>query len=310
MKGKTLSASTIDPSKRYIVGLGEALFDCFEDHTNLGGAPLNATLVAHSLTTGSKLAGQMVSRIGNDDFGKQVQQTLQTRGLNTNTIQIDDTAPTGRVHVEMVDGEPEYDIVKEVAWDYIQWDDLLADLAKLAAGVTFGTLAQRNSTSRETIWKFLSEATDAVRFFDVNLRQDFFSAEILKKSCQLASAIKLNKDELSVVTSHLNLDSSSPAKSLLETYNLKAVVLTHGKQGTELITPEGSWKAPVPTFPQEEGSDPVGAGDACGATCLVGLIQGWSPEKIVASANRVGAYVASRRGATPEINPTELLENI
>lgn len=302
-----MSASTIAPEKRTIVGLGEALFDCFEDHTNLGGAPLNATLVAHSLGQNLNLSGQMVSRIGYDDLGREILNTLEARRIDTSTIQIDKTSPTGRVNVEMRDGEPHYEIIQGVAWDNIQWDDTLENLAPQAAGVTFGTLAQRSSTSRETIQRFLQQATNGVKLFDVNLRQNYFSADVLQASCKLADAVKLNKDELAVVADHLQLDKTNPAKSLLESYNLHALILTHGQKGTELIMSDGTWTAPVPSFPKEPGSDPVGAGDACGATCLVGLVLGWSPEKIVKNANRVGAYVASRQGATPEIDAKQLL---
>lgn len=303
-------APTTDGPKQLIVGIGEALFDCFDDHANLGGAPLNATLVAHSLGRDFQLSAQMVSRVGKDDLGKQIQQTLQSRDVDTSSIQSDDAAPTGRVNVEMVDGEPNYEIIQNVAWDNIEWNDLLASLAKQAAGITFGSLAQRSPTSRATIQRFLDQATGAVKLFDVNLRQDFYSAEILKTSCELANAVKLNKDELAVVTDSLKLDHSNPVKSLLESYNLRAVILTHGQKGTELIMPEGTCTAPVPSFPKEEGSDPVGAGDACGATCLLGLVLSWEPQNIVTAANRVGAYVASRRGATPEIDASELLRNL
>lgn len=302
-----MTAPTTDDPKQLIVGIGEALFDCFEDHANLGGAPLNATLVAHALGTDFQLRGQMVSRVGQDDLGRQIDETLQQRKVDTSTIQIDPTAPTGRVNVQLFNGQPEYDIIENVAWDYIEWNDRIAKIAHQAAGVTFGTLAQRNPTSRETIWKFLETASSAIRFFDVNLRQKFFSTEILKTSCELANAVKLNKEELAVVSQHLQLNAADPGQHLLESYNLRAIVLTHGEKGTELITAAGRFKGPVPNYTPEEGSDPVGAGDACGATCLLGLILNWPPERIVNNANRVGAFVASRKGATPQIDACSLL---
>jgi fructokinase len=295
------------PSPRFVVGIGEALFDCFEDHTNLGGAPLNATLAALSLGKPFGLIGQLVSRVGRDALGQRILDTVSARGMDSSTIQLDDQEPTGRVNVTLVDGQPEYEIITNVAWDRIQWNHLLEELAGEAAGITFGTLAQRSETSRQTIWKFLESAPQAVRFFDVNLRQNFYNGEILHRSCELATAIKFNGEELRTVTDQLRLDPRDPMGDLQNKYSFQAIVLTHGEKGTELITPDGRYRGPVPKFPAEPGCDPVGAGDACGATCLVGLILGWDAERIVTSANRVGAYVASRRGATPTIDPHELL---
>ena len=145
-----------------------------------------------------------------------------------------------------------------------------------------------------------------MRLFDVNLRQHFYNREVIEQSCQLAHVIKLNNDELTTVCNLLDLPSdkqksSARPQQLMKAYSLRAVILTHGSRGTELITTQGSFTGEVPQFPAEPGSDPVGAGDACGATCLLGLILGWDPQTIVDRANRVGAYVASRSGATPDL---------
>lgn len=290
-----------------VVGIGEALFDCFEDRTVMGGAPLNATLIAHCIGSEFGLGAAIVSRVGRDALGERLIQTLHERGLESGYLQIDPHAPTGRVRVQMVDGEPQYEIVQHVAWDQLAWNDAIAALAPQAAGVTFGTLAQRHATSRETIQRFLQSATGAIRLFDVNLRQSFYDADILRRSCELAHAIKLNTEELRIVADQLRLTADDPVDALRRQFDLRAVILTHGSQGTELLTADGSFRAPVPKFPPQEGADPVGAGDACGAACLVGLVLGWSPDRIVTAANRVGAYVASRRGATPTFNSQEIL---
>lgn len=296
-----------DTQRRMIVGIGEALFDCFAGRTVLGGAPLNATLIAHSLGREFGLGAAIVSRIGRDSLGETLLETLRDRGLESGYVQVDPDAPTGRVLVEMIDGEPHYEIIRDVAWDQLAWNDELAALAPQAAGITFGTLAQRNRTSRGTIQRFLQEALHAVRLFDVNLRQSFYDADVLRRSCELAHAIKLNSEELHVVARQLSLPSDAAVDALRHQFGLRAVILTHGAQGTELITAEGSFRGPVPRFPPEEGADPVGAGDACGAACLVGLVLDWPPQRIVTAANRVGAYVASRRGATPKFDSEEVL---
>ena len=300
---------------RPIVGIGEALFDCFADRTILGGAPLNAVLVAHALGESLGLRGQMVSRVGSDALGSELISSLQSRGLVTDSVQVDAAHATGTVQVTLVDGEPEYDIITDVAWDHIEWSDSLAELATQAVGVTFGTLAQRSHRSMQTIQKFLAEATNATRLFDVNLRGDDYTPEVLRSSCRLATAMKLNRGELEIVSEALGIPASLEtdrvaadlAETLRQEFELRAVILTHGKRGTQLITDAGAFTAEVPHFPAQPGSDPVGAGDACGATCLLGLVLDWEPQQIVQRANRVGAFVASQQGATPSLNPEQLL---
>jgi fructokinase len=299
-----------------IVGLGEALFDCFADHRTLGGAPLNAALAAHALGRPLGIRGQMVSRVGDDPLGKQILATLSDRDVDTSSIQIDPQHPTGTVQVEMVEGEPRYEIIRDVAWDYLQWNETLQELAARASGITFGSLAQRHPDTRHTIREFLQRARSAVKLFDVNLRGDFYDAEVIEASCHLADAIKLNAAELEIVCQLLQLENdatahqqpSVTAAALRERFALRTVILTHGSHGTELITEAGSHTAPVPRFEPTAESDPVGAGDACGATCLLGMVLDWSPPQIVERANRVGAYVASRKGATPPLDANELLQ--
>ena len=273
----------------------------------MGGAPLNAALVAHAVGQPFGLAGQMVSRVGTDELGDQIVAALQARDVDTSTIQRDDSLATGTVQVEMVDGEPNYEIVRHVAWDNLQWNTQLAELASHCAGITFGTLAQRSATSRQTIQQFLAAAQQAFKLFDVNLRGDFHDAEGIRQGCQLANAIKLNRDELDVIAKYLELPEDDQVDALRQQYDLQAVILTHGSRGTELITQQGRFRGEVPSFAPQPGSDPVGAGDACGATCLIGFVKQWPAEQIVARANRVGAYVASRQGATPQFDAAELL---
>ncbi len=296
-----------NPTHTVIAGLGESLFDCFQSPSGasreiMGGAPLNAALIAAYLGQPFGLSSAMISRVGDDDLGHQLRSTLEERGLDLTTLQFDSDASTGRVNVTMIDGEPEYEILENVAWDRMSWDESLQKLLPKLAGITFGTLGQRSLASRQVIQRCLREATQAVRFFDVNLRQDYYSAEVLQQSCELADAIKLNGSELAVVADHLGITDSDKAEELRVRYELRAIILTHGSDGTELITATGRYRAPVPQFKPEPDCDPVGAGDACGAACLIGLCLQWDPQRIVTVANRMGAFVASRRGATPKID--------
>jgi fructokinase len=303
------------PQHNLFIGLGEALFDCFSlpGHSReiLGGAPLNATLVAALLGEKLGFKAQLVTRVGQDTMGEHILHELRSRGLASDSVQLDPLHPTGRVNVTMLDSQPQYDIQSDVAWDYLQWTPELLVLASRSAAITFGSLAQRSPQSRNTIRQFLQAAPQAIRLFDVNLRQHYFDAEIVRTSCQLASAVKLNVDELLTLRPLLALpDHDHPtliARNLLHAFNLQAVILTHGEQGTELITPAGSFRSNVPSFPPEPNADPVGAGDACGAACVIGLYLGWTPQEIVTLANHCGAIIASRAGATPRLDPSILV---
>ena len=144
-----------------------------------------------------------------------------------------------------------------------------------------------------------------MRLFDVNLRQNFFDAPLVQESCRLASVVKLNQEELPRVAELLGLKAGNGADELASRlrcdYDLEAVVLTRGADGTRLMSATGASEARVPVFDREPGADSVGAGDACSAGLLVGLLLGWPPARTVELANTAGAYVASRRGATPTL---------
>jgi fructokinase len=291
-----------------LCGIGEALFDCFADRQVLGGAPLNATAAAHQLGKLWPVDATMISRVGDDELGQQLRRELQRRGMSDQFVQTDCEQATGKVLVELKNGEPEYTILQPAAWDFLTWDDRLETLANTCEGMIFGTLAQRHPLARQTIQQFAATAKQAVRLLDVNLRQEFFSAEILQSSLRLATSVKLNQEELSALANLLQLPGLMPERALIETYNLEAVILTQGAKGTKFISSDGEqFTAPIPRFVPEAQADPVGAGDACAATCLLGLASGWHPQKIVARANVLGAYVASRAGATPEIPIRDLI---
>lgn len=297
----------MNSSAQLLVGLGEALFDCFENvhppRKVLGGAPLNAAAIAHQLGRRYGVEGVVVSRVGDDALGERLRSELTARGMRTDGLQRDLYHPTGRVLVQMHAGEPQYEIVRDVAWDFLEWDDALQQLAARCGGVTFGTLAQRSDTARQTIQRFLHDASRAFRLFDVNFRQRFYSADVVREGCERAEAIKLNTGELFEVARLLEMDEPREqlAAAIARRFELRAVILTHGAEGTELIVDGQSYRAMVPKYTPEEKADPVGAGDACGAVCLTGLMLAWPPEQIVAAANRVAAYVASRNGATPTL---------
>lgn len=302
-----------------VVGLGESLFDVFPDRSILGGAPLNVAYHAHQLCSNSGGRGIVASRAGVDDLGRRLLDELRARVLTTEFLQIDNEHPTGRVDILLRQGEPTYEFLADVAWDHLEWTPQWKYLAETCDAVVFGTLAQRCPTSRATVQQFVETARQAIRLFDVNLRVNFFDAESLRRGAELATAIKLNADELPIVLKLLGLESctggdalsrkpTSNARSLLQAFarsGLRSVIVTRGAQGTELLTLDSSVQGPVAQFEQHPQADNVGAGDACSAGLLWGWLNAWSVERTVALANRLGAFVASQPGATPAI-PVEL----
>jgi fructokinase len=302
-----------------IVGLGEAVYDVFPDRQVLGGAPLNVAFHAGQLGRARGGEGVIATRIGQDDLGRQMVEDLAQRGLSNEFVQTDPDKDTGRVYVSFdAQGQPQYDIVRDVAWDWLQFDPDLEDLARRCDAVCFGTLAQRNGQSRNTIYRFLDTAKRAVRLFDVNLRQDYFDRQAIHRSCEHATVVKLNEEELGVVAQTLGLAlgrggegaaDDLRAQALLKRYNLKWVALTRAERGTVIYTPTARLEGQAVSYPLTEGADAVGAGDACAAGLLVAGALRLPLEKALAVANHAGAFVASQPGATPQL-PDEILKMV
>lgn len=316
MKG--IGLPPLDPPHRMrtplVVGLGEALFDCFPHGEVLGGAPINFALHAHALLEPAGGSAAVATRVGNDARGERFRQEIVARGLSTRGVQNDPKRPTGTVSVELDDSRhASYEFLADCAWDHLELTDAWAQMAAECDAVTFGTLAQRSPAGRAAIHGFLGHARDAVRVYDVNLRQQFFSAEIIEHSLRLATAVKLNLEELAVVCQLLDLgnraspDVDDQAIALCLTFGLDWLAVTRGERGTLLFQGGERYEAVVPaknTTARE--ADSVGAGDACCAGLVVGALLGWPPERTLDLANRIGAYVASQPGATPALAPSLL----
>jgi fructokinase len=213
------------------------------------------------------------------------------------------------VRVAMRNGEPDYEIVCDVAWDFLEFDASWQELARTCDGVCFGTLAQRSPAARQTIQQFVAAATQAVRLFDVNLRQNYFDQSLLERSLQLSSAVKLNADELEVLRDLLQLSSTDPAdrcREMLERFELSFVAWTRGALGTTVIDGDGIHTAPAVTIDTSQGT-PVGAGDATAAALLHGYLARWPWQRTLRLANTLGAYVATQPGACPKL-PQEILD--
>lgn len=285
-----------------VLCIGEALYDCFPDRRVLGGAPLNVAVHLRALLEPLGGDAVLLTRVGDDPFGRELLADLRRRGLDTSAVQIDAEWPTGTVEVKpRGDGETSYRFPKPVAWDRLKCTDVWKRMTPGCAAICFGTLAQREPASAEAIRQLRLAAPDAIALLDVNLRQDFFDADTLDCSFTLADAAKLNVQELDAVTKLLGLPAEVAA--LEKRYHLNCIAVTQGARGTALHSGGECFTADVPAITPAPGADAVGAGDACTAGLLFGGVMGWEPAATVRLANALGAFVASQPGATPTLPP-------
>ena len=278
------------------IGLGEILWDLLPSGKQLGGAPANFAYHAHALGAEARV----VSRVGNDPLGREILDRLRALGLTTDGIGVDTNAPTGTVSVELAaDGQPRFIIHENVAWDRMVADEASLAFAARADAVCFGSLAQRREPSRSSI-RALVAATPAtaLRVFDINLRQQFYSPEIVETSLQLANVLKLNDQELPVLAAMFGLRGGvrEQLAALAKQFGLRAVALTRGAHGSLLLA-AGIW-SDHPGLAVKV-ADTIGAGDAFTAALTLGLLAGRPLDDINRHANEVAAYVCSQPGATP-----------
>jgi fructokinase len=285
-----------------IVGIGEVLWDMLPAGPQLGGAPANFAYHARALGAN----GQVITRVGNDDLGREVIRRFQGLGLPESTVQVDEGAPTGTATVRISgDGLARFTIQEHVAWDLMVATDEALAAARAAEAICFGSLAQRRPVSRHTIQQIVAAApANALRVFDINLRQNYYSRELLEQSLHLANVLKLNQDELPVLAKLLGLKGASgradegPIEELAEAFHLRLVALTRGPDGS-LLYENGRWSEcaskPVQVI------DTVGAGDAFTAAMVLGLLRGLDLDKVNSIANEVARYVCSQAGATPRL---------
>ncbi|HUK47907.1 MAG TPA: carbohydrate kinase [Terriglobales bacterium] len=282
-----------------IVGIGEILWDLLPSGRQLGGAPANFAYCSHSLGNRAIVA----SCVGNDELGQEIRRSLNRTGLARDFLQTDSLHPTGtvRVHLDSA-GQPQFEITQPVAWDFLESSDDWQRLAKSADAVCFGSLAQRSEQSRNTIRKFLDATReDALRIFDVNLRQNFYSAEVITESLNRANAVKLNNEEVPRIKDLLRMNADSEeafAHSLIQQFKLTLACITRGANGSLLCGKNGSNEHPGFHVTVK---DTVGAGDAFTAGLVHAFLQGQTFAEMNDLANRMGAWVASNSGAMPPI---------
>ena len=291
--------------KNYVVGIGEALWDVLPDGKKIGGAPAN--FAYHVKQFG--LQSCVVSAVGDDSLGNEIVENFTSKGLTQLIERV--PYPTGTVQVEIDSaGIPQYDIKENVAWDNIPFTPKLEELARNTKAVCFGSLAQRNIVSRETINKFIDampSSEDTLRVFDINLRQGFFTKEILCSSMERCNILKINDEELVTVSrlfGYPGIDLQDKCWILLGTYNLKMLILTCGINGSYVFTPGSVSFLPTPKV---EVADTVGAGDSFTAAFIASILKGKSVREAHALAVETSAYVCTRNGAMPTL-PTAIVE--
>lgn len=298
----------------YVIGLGEALFDCLPTGRKLGGAPAN--FAYHVSQFGFDSCA--ISAIGDDELGQEIIDTFDKVGLHYCLPKVD--FPTGTVQVTLNDkGIPQYEICLGVAWDNIPLTEELLSMAKEAKAVCFGSLAQRSATSRATINAMLEAMpADTLKVFDINLRQQWYNREIIENSLHHCNILKINDEELDIVAPMLLSVKTDPSaliaqdkektlrvcRALIELYELRLLILTCGTNGSYVITKDA---CSFVETPKVEVADTVGAGDSFTGAFIAKLLQGASIAHAHETAVKVSAFVCTQSGAMP-ILPKEFTQ--
>ena len=292
-----------------ILSLGEVLWDLFPDGERFGGAPAN--FACHAAIQGADVT--MLSAVGDDQYGRNGIDILSAYGIDVSLMQIISETPTGTVSVEVDDdGKPTFVIHQGSAWDNLTWNDAIASRIATVGAIYFGTLGQRDPVSRATIRQAVETTALAgiPRILDINLRAPFFDAETIRHSVQLASILKLSDDELVEVCSACSVSKTDQPegdlRGLLEFGDLDMVILTCGKDGAVLVTPDD-------TVTQNGIStnviDTVGAGDSFTAAFLVGELRGDPHDQNLRKSCEVAAATCAHSGALSETRLAPLNNN-
>jgi len=291
----------------HVVGVGEVLWDLLVTGPQLGGAPAN--FAYHAQALGAE--AQVITRVGKDDYGREIIRRFREMGLPDATVQVDEGAPTGTAKVELTgNGLAHFTIQENAAWDFLALAGEALAAARQADAICFGSLAQRCEASRHAIQQLVAAArADALRVFDINLRQQFYSRGVIEKSLQLANVLKLNDDELQTLAAMLELANTRTGVSTLseiqrqigglaQRFSLRLIALTRGANGS-LLWQEGRW-SDCPSRPVTV-VDTVGAGDSFTAALVLGMLRKMDLDEINHIANEVAQFVCTQPGATPPL---------
>ena len=286
----------------YIVGIGEVLWDYFEDKDDyvLGGAPFNFAYHVNQFGLNSLV----ISAIGNDKLGQKLEADVKEKNVPYMLEHLN--LPTGVVNIKEVDGKPRYDILTERAWDHIPNTEKLKEIATNTKAACFGSLAQRSETSRNSILAFLDAMpSDALRIFDINLRQNWYTEEVIKTSLQKANVLKINDDELLIIQrmfGYIDITQENTCRLIMRDYQLDMLILTCGDKGSYIFTKD---EMSYLSTNDIKVVDTVGAGDSFTASFIASILKGKTIHEAHRIAVNVSAFVCTQAGATPII-PDEL----
>lgn len=278
--------------KPIVIGIGEYLWDVLPTGKKAGGAPVN--FAYHASQHGTE--GWAISAVGKDELGDELLEVTAAHKINMEVSRVD--YPTGTVQVTLCNGQPNYEICEGVAWDYIPLTEESMNLAKKAKAISFGTLAQRHEVSRETTRTLVKAAPeDALKVYDINLRQHFWSKELIEASLEMANVFKINDEELETLKPVFGLeamDTDQACRYFMEKFELKMLVLTAGDKFSSIYY--GDEKSTIET-PRVEVVDAVGAGDAFSGSLIGSLLMGKSIKEAHKEAVETAAYVCTQAGA-------------
>ena len=286
--------------KRYVVGLGEVLWDVLPESKKLGGAPANfAYHAGQFLGSDNTIA---ISALGEDKLADETIEALKEHGLNYLLPRVN--YPTGTVQVTLSgDGIPAYEIKENVAWDNIPYTPEIAEIARSCRAVCFGSLAQRSVTSWATIRQFLDDTpADCLKIFDINLRQQFYTKDVIEESLKRCNILKINDEELVVIKrmyGYDDLDMRGICEKILAEYGLKMLVLTCGTNGSYVFAPG---LTSFQETPKVKVADTVGAGDSFTGSFCASILNGKPMEEAHKKAVEVSAFVCTQNGAMPTLS--------
>ena len=290
----------MEKNQPVIVGIGELLWDVLPTGKRAGGAPVN--FVYHATQMGAE--GYAISAVGNDVSGTEIIQELDKNHIISSYISTVEY-PTGSVMVELKDGIPTYTIIEGVAWDHIPLTQSSIELMKRADAVCFGTLAQRSSESRETLRTLLSYMDkEALRFFDINIRQSYYSKELIESLLELANVFKINDEELELLRPMFGLEGTTDevCHALIRQYDLRYLILTAGAEFSTIYSPTETSTLPTPKV---KVADTVGAGDSFSGAFVYSVLTGKSLREAHQKAVEVAAFVCTQNGAWPAYPKTK-----
>lgn len=283
-----------NPIKKHtVIGMGEVLWDLLPDGKILGGAPVN--FAYHAMQLGA--IGVAVSSVGNDDLGHEIMDSVNSKGVE-NCIAVN-SHPTGTVGVTLKDGKPDYTIYENVAWDFIELTPEAIQMIQQADAICFGTLAQRSKVSHDAILKALKLVPqNCLKVYDINLRQKYYTKELISESLSVANVFKINDDEVELFKHLFGMEGSETEVCLKikETYSLEYLALTKGDQGSYLFHAD---EISFVETPKVVVQDTIGAGDSFTSAMVMGILNKEPLNQIHAKAVEISAFVCTQKGATP-----------